>query len=93
MYIVKYIIYNLLLYYHAVVESYELTGRHTYPSMAVTAGGSVVILICLVVLYKSLAPISNRTERDLVVDATSKLPTMEQDFPGVVYVCATCISL
>ena len=57
-----------------------MTGRHTYPSMAVTAGCSVVILICLVALYKSLAPRSSWTERDLV-DATSKLATMEQDLP------------
>ena len=62
------------------MESYELTGRHTYPSMAVTAGGSVVILICLVALYKSLAPKSSLKER---VDATSKLETMEQDMLGL----------
>ena len=45
--------------YSTVIESYKLTGRHTYFAMAVTSGCLLVLLLSLVVLHKDLAPASH----------------------------------
>ena len=41
---------------YSVVESYEFSGKHTYPSMALTSAILLVLLLLLAVLYRSLAP-------------------------------------
>ena len=46
----------------AVVESYELSGNHTYIPMILTALFLIVLLLSLMVLYKILAPESIQTE-------------------------------
>ena len=63
------------------MESYELTGRHTYLPMAITAGCVVAMLLSLVVLYRNLAPIPSQGERQTVTSATSKIDIVEQDTP------------
>ena len=45
----------------SVVECYELTNRHTYFAMAITAGFALVLLLSLAALYKNLAPRSRNT--------------------------------
>ena len=66
-----------------VIESYDLTGRHTYFSMAITAGCALVLFISLVVLYKSLAPVTEPAGENVVIEATSKLSMMaESIFSG-----------
>jgi hypothetical protein len=66
------------------VESYELTGRHTYFAMAIIAGCALVLLLSLAALYKKLAPISQHRDENVMVNATSKLSlaVMEHGFPG-----------
>ena len=59
---------NQLIFFPADIKSYEMTGRHTYFSMGITAGYAFFLFLCLAVLYKNLAP----RERSVVVDATSK---------------------
>lgn len=54
-----------------VVESYELTGKHTYLPMSITMGCILILLLFLVVLYKDLAP--RPSQGDTVTSATSKL--------------------
>ena len=39
-----------------VIESYTLTGRHTYFAMAICAATALTLLISLAVLYTHLAP-------------------------------------
>ena len=52
----------------AVIKSYEMTGRHTYFAMAVTAAYALVLLLSLASLYKKLAP----RDHGNVLNATSK---------------------
>jgi hypothetical protein len=68
-----------------LVESYELTGRHTYLAMAIIAGCALVLLLSLAALYKKLAPISLHRDENGIVNATSKLSlaVMEDGFPGI----------
>ena len=76
---------HILLYVNTlvVIESYDLTGRHTYFSMAITAGCALVLLISLVVLHKSLAPVTEPAGENVVIEATSKLSMMaESIFSG-----------
>ena len=40
----------------AVVESYEAVGKHTYPSVTITAAYLLAMLILLCAFYRSLAP-------------------------------------
>jgi len=40
----------------AVVETYELSGKHTYVSMAIFAMCIAVVLLSLIPLYRQLAP-------------------------------------
>ena len=76
----------ILLSVSTVVQSYELTGRHTYFVMAITAACALVLLLSLAALYKNLAPISQHREENVLVNATSKLSlaVMEHTFPGIV---------
>ena len=59
--------------FFAVVESYDLTSRHTYIPMAITAGCTLVLLIGLAAFYKKLAPLSLQVQDAAVVNATSIL--------------------
>lgn len=40
----------------AVVESYKLSGRHTFLGAGVTTGCLITLFICLLILYKHLGP-------------------------------------
>ena len=55
-----------------VVESYEMTGRHTYLPMSITIGFLLVLLLCLVALYKELAPTVIRSEVKEATNAASQ---------------------
>ena len=55
-----------------VVESYEMTGRHTYLPMSITIGCLLVLLLCLVALYKELAPRVIRSEVKEASNAVSQ---------------------
>ena len=68
-----------------VVESYELTGRHIYLPMAITAGCVVAMLLSLVALYRNLAPRPSQGEKQTVTSATSKIDILEQDTPHGTY--------
>ena len=74
--IMRYYTVIIAMYFLAVVESYELTGRHTVLAMSVSAGLTLVLLLSLVALYKGLAPI--KTNNSKTVNATSKF-TLEQE--------------
>ena len=67
---------------YAVMESYELAGRHTFFSTVVSAGSALLLLLSLAALYRKLAPKSKWKGNDLSVNATSKLEDMEQDSLG-----------
>ena len=75
--------------YTVVVESYELTGRHTYLATAISAGCALVLLLSLAALHKNLAPKSKRNkdkdDDDLTVSATCKLSlaVTESETPGI----------
>ena len=47
--------------------------------MAVTASSAFVLFIGLIILYKKLIPISSQIHDIDVVNATSKLPVLEND--------------
>ena len=53
----------------SVVESYELTNRHTYFAMAIIAGFALVLLLSLAALYKNLAPRSRHMK--VTISATA----------------------
>ena len=73
---------DLFLYINiSVVESYELTGRHTYFAMAIIAGFALVLLLLLAALYKNLAPISKHT--DIMISATAIQTDIEPAAPPV----------
>ena len=63
----------------AVVESYELTGRHTYFAMAISAGCALVLILSLAVLYKNLAPIRSK---EITISATFAQAVSEQKSQG-----------
>ena len=56
-----------------------MTGRHTYIVTAVTSSSALVLFIGLVILYKTLKPISSQIHDITVINATSKLPVFEND--------------
>ena len=60
-----------------VVKTYEISGKHTYIPMGITAMCLVVLLVLLIVSYKELAPKSNTGEKNLQVTAT--FDTLEQE--------------
>ena len=53
--------------------------------MAITAGCALVLFISLVVLYKSLAPVSEPAGENYVIEAISKLSIMAENdiFSGI----------
>ena len=57
-----------------VVESYKLTGRHTYFAMAITAVCLLMLLVSLAVFYRNLAPKAQNT-----VSAASELYKLEHN--------------
>ena len=73
--------FPFIFFIHTVVESYKLTGRHTYLPMTITAGCVVAMLLSLVALYRNLAPRPSQGERQTVTSATSKIDVLEQDTP------------
>lgn len=64
------------------MKTYELTGKHTYLSMAVTAGCLVVLLVCLSGLYKELAPRSTPREGSIVYHVTATFETVDNKSEG-----------
>ena len=46
----------MLSLHTAVVETYELSGKHTYISMGIFAACIAVVLLSLIPLYRQLAP-------------------------------------
>ena len=69
---------HLLVCFSVVVESYELTGRHTYFATAISAVCALVLILSLAALHKNLAPKSKRNkdkddDDDLTISATCKL--------------------
>ena len=58
-----------LLLLFVVVESYELTGKHTYLPMSITIGCLVVVLLALAALFKDLGPRSNQREMKAATSA------------------------
>ena len=64
---------SLSLSLSPVVESYELTGRHTYFSMTINACSALVLLLLLAALYRNLAPKAKQRDNALAVNATSEL--------------------
>ncbi|CAI8018978.1 hypothetical protein GBAR_LOCUS11454 [Geodia barretti] len=62
------------------IKSYEMTSRHSYFAMAITAGYALVLLICLAALFKNLAP----RDRGSALSATSKFHSypVDQDPTG-----------
>lgn len=62
------------------VASYDTSGRHTYWIAAVMAFCAIFLLLCLIILYKKLAPISTITEEPVM--ATSKLPCESELWAG-----------
>ena len=75
---------------YLVVESYELTGRHTYFATAISAGCALVLLLSLATLHKNLAPKSkhnkDKDDDDLTISATCKLSFVvtESEIPGII---------
>ena len=69
------------MYISSVIKSYEMTSRHTYFAMAITAGYALVLLICLAALFKNLAP----RDRGSALSATSKFHSdpVNQDPTGI----------
>ena len=63
-----YCIYSI---YTLDIQSYEVTGRHTYFAMAIVSGCAVLLLLSLLALYKRLAPIPKTN--GLAISATGKL--------------------
>ena len=49
-----------------------MTGRHTYLPMSITIGCLLVLLLCLVALYKELAPTVIRSEVKEATNAVSQ---------------------
>ena len=58
-----------------VVESYELTDKHTYCPMAVTIATILVSFVGLVALYNRLSPRPRLVE----IQATDRVPIIEQE--------------
>ena len=84
---VYFCLYILLYIFFAVVETYELSDRHTYVSAAITALISALLLLGLVLLYKNLAPrkssqrteSSNESAKHVSIDLGGSI---EKDDPG-----------
>ncbi|CAI7994631.1 hypothetical protein GBAR_LOCUS1521 [Geodia barretti] len=53
------------------IQSYEVTGRHTYFAMAIVSGCAVLLLLSLLALYKRLAPIPKTNA--VAISVTGKL--------------------
>ena len=68
---------------YAVVEMYELSGKHTYLSMAIVAGTLVIMLILLAALYKELAPRPTQSEDGVEHHVTATFDTKEQEVTGM----------
>ena len=65
------------------VETYELTGKHTYLPMAITAGCVTIMLPLLAALYKELAPRSTPTEGNLVYHVAATFDTTGKEVTGM----------
>ena len=65
------------------METYELTGKHIYLSMAITAGCVVIMLLLLAALYKELAPRSTPIEGSFNYHVTASFDTTEKDVTGM----------
>ena len=80
---VKETLRTLFFFFVAVVESYELTGRHTYLAMAIIAGCALVLLLSLAALYKKLAPKSNFILPAAVNATSSQVAATELESTGI----------
>ena len=68
---------------YAVVEMYELSGKHTYLSIAIVAGTLVIMLILLAALYKELAPRPTQSEDSVEHHVTATFDAKEQEVMGM----------
>ena len=68
-----------------VVESYELTGKHTYLPMSITIGSLLVILLVLAGLYKDLDHRSKRRKMKAATTTMFRLSTSQELSCGKVY--------
>ena len=66
------------------METYELSGKHTYLSMSIITGSLVIMLLLLAALYKELAPRSTQNEDNVVYHVTATFDTKEQENTGTV---------
>ena len=66
------------------MKTYELTGKHTYLCMSVTAGCLVVLLVLLAGLYKELGPRSRSSEGKVVYHVTATFDTVDNGLQGMV---------
>ena len=56
---------------HIDIQSYEVTGRHTYFAMAILSGCALTLILSLLALYKRLVPIPKTNT--VAISATGKL--------------------
>ena len=68
------------------METYEVSGKHTYIPMGIVAVCLVVLLVLLVAFYKELAPKCNTRENNLQVTATFNTLEQEEQNKGTSYI-------
>lgn len=68
---------------YAVVETYELSGKYTYISMAISSGCLVILLFLLAALYKELVPRSTSSEGSAVYFVPATFDTKEREVSGM----------
>ena len=64
-----------------VVETYEITAKHTILPMAIFASSLGVVLLLLIALYRKLAPQSSLQQKSYYIDAT--LPFKAKDIEEI----------
>ena len=67
--------------YPSVVETYEITEKHTILSMTIFGSCLGVVLLFLIGLYRKLAPQSSHQQNSYYIDAT--LPLKTKDIEGI----------
>ena len=73
--------YHFIFSYPTVVETYEITAKHTILPMAIFGSCLGVVLFCVIVLYRKLAPQSSHQQNSYYIDAT--LPFKAKDIEGI----------
>ena len=67
------------------METYEVSGKHTYIPMSITAMCLVVLLVLQIAFYKELTPKSNTGEKNFQVTATFDTLEQEEQNKGTCY--------